>query len=98
MPQEYKDATYSNNTGLNGQVAPTLYFSPGEQGIIATTAVTGQLTTQVNPQTGVGILGGLSNVQAEQQLFVIGQTYNSPGGILNKAPATGTLVTGVGGP
>ena len=58
-------------------------------------SVTAQITTQVNPAPGVGVLGGLSNVQAEQQLAVSGPLYLSPGGINNKAG--GNITTG-GGP
>jgi hypothetical protein len=54
MPQEYKDATYSNNTGLNGQVAPTYYAADGVNNIIATTAVAAsQISTQQNLGPGL---------------------------------------------
>lgn len=29
MPQDYQDASYSNNTGLNGQATPTFYNTAG---------------------------------------------------------------------
>jgi hypothetical protein len=54
------------------------------------TAVTAQLTTQVNPLP----LGFISVVEAEQQLAVVGPIYQSAGGILNKG---GGITTG-GGP
>ena len=99
MPQDYQDASYSNNTGLNGQVTPTVYTSPG----VLTTVnspfdiaipTTAQLTTRVNP--GVPSYGINSIVQGEQQLVVAGQIYQSAGGILNKAQGGG-ITTG-GGP
>jgi hypothetical protein len=63
MPQDYKDATYSANTGLNGQVAPTLYLSPGENGVFATKAVSAMVT-------GTGVPGFNSIIAAEQVLAV----------------------------
>ncbi len=103
MPQEYKDATYSLNTGIEGQITPPIYASPGV--LTSTTAVAGtyiatsgtpQLTTQVNPT--LTIVTGQSNAMAEQVLAVVGQVYNSPGGILNKAQNNGSTVTTGGGP
>ncbi len=94
MPQEYKDASYSLNTGIEGQVAPTLYSVSGVNNIYATTAVTAQVSTQSNQNTNP-----MATVtSAEQNLAVIGQVYNSPGGILNKAQNNGSTVTTGGGP
>ena len=39
MPQEYKDASYSLNTGIEGQITPPIYASPGV--LTSTTAVAG---------------------------------------------------------
>jgi hypothetical protein len=107
MPQDYKDASFSNNTGLNGQVTPTVYATPGALttvtspqylGAPLTTAAGGfnvQLTTQVNPFPGT--LSSQS-VVARQQVAVIGPVYYSDGGILNMVgPANSNLTTG-GGP
>jgi len=100
MPQDYRDASYSNNTGLNGQVTPTVYATPGALTTVSSPsylgqAGTAQITTQVNPFPGTMTS---TNTQTEQQVAVVGPVYNSPGGILNKAPAqTGTVTTG-GGP
>jgi len=93
MPQEYKDASYSLNTGIEGQVAPTAISQPGALTTGGLNVVTAQLTTQVNPT--LAITTGQSNVMAEQVLAVTGPLYNSPGGILNKA--AGSVTTG-GGP
>jgi hypothetical protein len=103
MPQDYKDASFSNNTGLNGQVTPTVYVqggvlttvsSPQYIGTPLTTAQGGvnfALTTQVNPYPGCV---SSNSVVAEQQVAVTGPIYQSPGGILNKGSG---LTTG-GGP
>ena len=93
MPQEYKDASYSLNTGIEGQVAPTFISQPGALTTGGLNLVTAQLTTQVNPFPT--IVTGQSNAMAEQVLVVGGPLYNSPGGILNKA--AGSVTTG-GGP
>jgi hypothetical protein len=59
------------------------------------TAVTAQLTTQVNPFPGTVTS---NSIVAEQQLAVIGPVYYSDGGILNVVgPANSNLTTG-GGP
>ena len=61
MPQDYQDATYSANTGLNGQVTPTLYRSPG---VISTAASVSAMVT------GAGVPGFNSTIRAEQVLAV----------------------------
>jgi hypothetical protein len=61
MPQDFKDATYSANTGLNGQVTPTLYRSPG---VISTAATVSAMVT------GTGVPGFNSIIAAEQVLAV----------------------------
>lgn len=61
MPQDYQDATYSNNTGLNGQVTPKIYASPG---VLSTAATVAAYTT------GTGFPGTNSIIQAEQVLAV----------------------------
>jgi hypothetical protein len=76
-----------------GQVAPTFISQPGALTTGGLAVVPAQITTQVNP--GFPSEGINSIVQSEQQLAVVGPIYQSPGGILNKAPSTTT--TG-GGP
>jgi hypothetical protein len=86
MPQDYKDASYSANTGLNGQVVPTVYLTPG---VVSTAGVVAAYTT------GVGTPGFNTVVDAEQVLNDPGVVYQSPGGVLNKT--IGYMTTG-GGP
>ncbi len=101
MPQEYKDATYSLNTGIEGQITPPIYASPGV--LTSTTAVAGTYiatsgTAQVSTQSNQNTNPMATVTSAEQNLAVIGQVYNSPGGILNKAQNNGSTVTTGGGP
>lgn len=53
MGQDYQDATYSNNTGLNGQVTPTVYVTPGAlttvSSVFIATPTAAQASTQSNP-------------------------------------------------
>lgn len=75
MPQEYKDATYSNNTGLNGQVAPTYYGADGVNNIIATTAVAAsQISTQQN--LGPGLLAADSGAGFTQTVALTTVSYS----------------------
>jgi hypothetical protein len=69
MPQDYKDATYSNNTGLNGQVTPTVYVPPG---VISTAATVTAYTT------GTGV-PGLNSIVAAEQVLSVAAGYNAPG-------------------
>lgn len=76
-------------TGLGNSAGIPVFSTTTPSG----TLQAAQLTTQVNPAPT--IVTGQSNAMAEQVLAVTGPLYNSPGGILNKAP--GTVTTG-GGP
>ena len=101
MAQEYKDASYSLNTGIEGQITPPIYASPGV--LTSTTAVAGTYiatsgTAQVSTQSNQNTNPMATVTSAEQNLAVIGPVYNSPGGILNKAQYNGSTVTTGGGP
>ena len=76
-----------------GQVLPTVQQTPGVLSTAQLNISSAQISTQTNPS--LPSYGINSVVQAEQTLAVVGPIYNSPGGILNKAPSTTT--TG-GGP
>jgi len=90
MPQEYKDASFSLNTGIEGQVYPSVLMSV--EGTLTTanlnivTSLSGgpqfQLSTQDNNVAG---LVAQANNYA-WQTTVSGPVYSSPGNHLNNGP------------
>lgn len=72
MAQDYKDYVFANG-GIEGQVTPTTYSSPGQLSTASLAIVTAQISTQSNNQAGIN---GLA--QAEQVLAVAGPNYSSP--------------------
>ncbi len=102
MPQEYKDYV-SANGGIEGQVTPTVYYTPGVLTTVSSpnyigTSFTSALATAAGPfyesQYEMSTQdNNASNVYLTNfafQTIVSGPTYNSPGGILNKVTPNGT--------
>ena len=75
--QDYQDATFSNNTGLNGQVTPTVYATPGAlttvSSVFIATPTAAQASTQSNPFPG-------ANAALVEGVVAVTAASSTPGG------------------